>query len=123
MTVLCSSATGKDRVTVKVSSQAAVIARAEGIPSVSKFITCSGPALNAYKNKITTASKIEVCVVDVPKLSSWYHEVVDGQNLRDRLAVSCSGLSRGSFGSAMADSWQEMSSEDTNSHSQPALTE
>jgi hypothetical protein len=79
--------------------------------------------LNAYKNKITTASKIEVCVVDVPKLSSWYHEVVDGQNLRDRLAVSCSGLSRGSFGSAMADSWQEMSSEDTNSHSQPALTE
>lgn len=63
---------------------------------------CGGPDLNAYKKKLNR-SLTEASNDEFQQLDTWYSQVVDGSDLRDRVAVTGFNISRGVFGSISLD--------------------
>ena len=62
-------------------------------------MSCGGPALNAYKKKLSTSVRAFASNDETQLLHQWYAQVVEGTDLRDRVAVTGFNISRGAFGS------------------------
>ena len=59
--------------------------------------------MNAYKKKLNTSLYALASEEEMQALDQWYAQVVEGADIRDRVAVTGFNISRGAFGSIGVD--------------------
>ena len=61
-------------------------------------MSCGGPALNAYKKTLNTPLCALASNDEMHALTQWFTQAAEGNDVRSRVAVTGSNISRGTFG-------------------------